>query len=40
MDMFRMVANKLSLNWTEKDSFLCRCIGLLLNNHVPNFLFI
>ena len=29
MDMFHMVADKLILNWAEKNSFLCRCIGLL-----------
>ena len=39
MDMFRMVADKLILNWAEKNSFLCRCIGLLSNNHVANFSF-
>ena len=36
MDMFRMFADKLILYWAEKNSFLCRCIGLLLNNHVAN----
>ena len=39
MDMFRMVADKLIVNWAEKNIFLCRCIGLLSNNHVVNFPF-
>ena len=39
MDMFRVVADKLILHWAEKNSFLCRCIGLLSNNHVANFPF-
>ena len=29
--MFRMVADKLILKLAEKNSFLCRCIGLLSN---------
>ena len=37
MDMFCMVVDKIILNWEEKNSFLCRCIGLLSN--VANFLF-
>ena len=32
--MFRMVVDKLVLNLAEKNSFLCRCIGLLSNNYV------
>ena len=37
MGMFHMVADKLIFNWVETKSFLCRCIGLLSNNHVANF---
>ena len=37
--MFRMVADKLVLNFAEKNNFLCRCIGLLSNDHVANFPF-
>ena len=29
----------LILNLVEKNSFLCRCIGLLSNNHIANILF-
>ena len=32
--MFRMVADKLVLNLEGKNSFLCRCIGLLSNNYI------
>ena len=39
MDMFRMVADKLILNWAGKNSFLCSCISLLSNNHVTDFNF-
>ena len=40
MNMFRMVVDKLILTWAERNSFLCRYIGLLSNNHVANFPFL